>query len=169
MMADVIAWWSGLYRANDIVQMAAAFGHLAAIAFAARYALAGDAAALRLTSSSRRPAEDLLRITTAHPRVIGGLAVALLTGLAQLAAQLDYLPRSPIFWIKMTMLALLLVNGRMIQLAGRAAAAAAATRETGSTSVAVPSVLRAAAMRSIALWCAILLLGLLLTTVRPSV
>ncbi|MEO5511736.1 MAG: hypothetical protein ABIV28_07740 [Longimicrobiales bacterium] len=125
-MTDAIAWWSEVYRSNDIVQLLAALGHIASIAYAARYALAGDRAALRITSHSKRPADDLRTLTSAHSYVLTGLAFALVTGIAQLAAQLDYLQRSPVFWIKMSTLTALLVNGRLIQLAGRRAVMTAA-------------------------------------------
>jgi hypothetical protein len=96
---------------------------------------------------------ELRTLTGAHRHVITGLCFALITGVAQLTAQLDYLPQTPIFWTKMLLLVLLLANGRIIQLAGRRADLAA---------------LRPAAIRSLALWGVTVLAGLLLTTVRPS-
>jgi hypothetical protein len=173
-MESAIAWWAQLYRTNDIVQILAAFGHILSIAYAARFALAGDRAALRLTRATyavaspiasaaprtRSRAADLNTLTSAHRHVLTGLACALVTGLAQLAAQLDYLPQSPIFWVKMTLLVVLLANGRVIQLAGRRAVHAA-------SSSGIPDELRPAALRSIALWCTLILLGLLLTTILP--
>ncbi len=181
-MSGAIAWWAELYRTNDIVQLLAAFGHILAILYAARYALRGDRAALRLTRPDgrfeRTRVRDLRQITGAHVHVITGLGFALLTGVAQLLAQLHYLPQSPIFWIKMTMIALLLANGRVIQVAGgRAAAVIKVADAPGSAAGAVgdgaggPAALRGlrtAALRSIALWCTLVVLGLLLTTVRPS-
>lgn len=132
------------------------------------HALRGDRAALRLTSTSRgtfRPFnDDITTITRAHRHVISGLAFALATGIAQLLAQLSYLPQSPVFWGKMFVLLCLLANGRIIQVIGRELATVSMT---GSAPAVNAYRLRNAARRSIALWCAMVLLGLLLTTVRP--
>jgi hypothetical protein len=180
---SAIGWWSEYYRSHDAVQLGAAFGHLLSIAYAARYALGGDRAALRLTAVSgdvqgRHAARYLDTISKAHRHVLAGLLCALLTGAAQLLAQLDYLPRSPVFWTKMTMIVALLANGRIIQLTDRqlqqrirtaaAGSSAAPDREAGDLPASVFHPLRAAAVRSIALWCTVLLLGLMLTTVRPA-
>jgi hypothetical protein len=166
--ASAIAWWTQYYASHDVVQLAAAGGHLVAIGYAASHALRGDRAALRLTSVSRgtfRPFnDDITTITRAHRHVIAGLTFALATGIAQLVAQLDYLPKSPVFWSKMLALVSLLANGRIIQVIGRELATVSMT---GSAPAVNSYRLRNAAMRSIALWCAMILLGLLLTTVRP--
>jgi hypothetical protein len=66
---------------------------------------------------------------------------------------------------------LLLANGRVIQLAGRRVSNAIATGGTGAavtTGAEDVRTLRTAALRSIFLWCTLVVLGLLLTTVRPS-
>ena len=158
-ITDALTSWAALYSSSDVIQFSAACGHLLAIAYAARYALLGDRAVLRLTSAEARVREasaargDLRVLTGAHRHVLSGLSLALLTGLAQLTAQLDYLPQSPVLWVKLLLLVLLLANGRIIQLAGRRGDAGA---------------LRPAAVRSIALWGLTLLAGLMLTTVRPS-
>jgi hypothetical protein len=163
-VAGAVAWWAEYYRTHDVAQLAAAFGHLLAIAYAARFALAGDAAALRLTSGvnhhARRAVADLATIRGAHVHVLSALSFALLTGLAQLLAQLAYLPASGVFWIKMSMLVLLLANGRIIQVTS--------ARYDHADGRSMDMRLRAAAIRSIVLWCFIVLLGLLLTTVRPG-
>lgn len=157
----MIGWWETLYRGSDLVQLLAGLGHLLAIAYAARYALAGDRAALR--AERRPPAQRdalLAQIGRAHRPVLIGLGFALLTGLAQLLAQLAWLPQSPWWWLKLAGLAALLANGRMVQLAVvRLRADPAQPRQWRA--------LRGAARRSIALWAALVIVGLLLTTVRP--
>jgi hypothetical protein len=156
-----------------VVQLAAAGGHLLAIAYALRYAIAGDMAALKLTAShskgiAGRSNSYITTITRAHRHVITGLALALIAGLAQLAAQLDYLPRSPIFWTKMLTLLLLLANGRIIQLTGRRLAASTGAGNVEGHNARDLRDLRFAALRSVFLWVAMILLGLMLTTVRPD-
>jgi hypothetical protein len=160
-MQEVIAWWAALYRGHDVVQLLAGLGHILTIVYAGRYALAGDRAALR---AQRRPPgqrEALLReIGAAHRPVLIGLGMALLTGLAQLLAQLDYLPRSLWFWMKLLGLALLLVNGRILM-------RAAARLRSDPADDRQWRMLRAAAQRSVTLWVMLVLVGLLMTTVRP--
>src|SRR5512140_3662172 len=161
MDQGVIAWWTGVYLGHDSVQFLAGLGHILSILFAARFALAGDRAALR---AGRRPAAQrtalLASIGNAHRPVLIGLSLALLTGLAQLLAQLSYLPRSPFAWLKLLGLVALLANGRAIRLA------AERLRQNAEQPAAWRS-LRAGAKRSLALWSMLVLLGLLLTTVRP--
>lgn len=161
MLGGVVAWWAELYRGNDVVQLLAGLGHILAIVYAGRHALEGDRAALR---AERRPAPQqaalLAQIGAAHRPVLIGLSLALLTGLAQLLAQLDYLLPSGWFWAKLVGLALLLANGRVIM---RSAAALRADPEPPARW----QRLRAASVRSLVLWSALVILGLLLTTVRP--
>jgi hypothetical protein len=181
---DLITQWAEFYAAHDAAQLSAACGHLLAIAYALSYAIPGDRAALRITDSPPRDAKaamvrakrdnlDIMFIMRAHRHVIAGLACALITGLAQLLAQLDVLPRSPIFWTKMFFLVCLIANGRIIQLADRKVYALINARNASSTgdqsyqSSVGSSGLRSAAIRSVALWGIMLLMGLLLTTVRP--
>jgi hypothetical protein len=180
---DLVTRWAQFYASHDAAQLAAACGHLLALAYALSYAIPGDRAALRITDSAPRDAKaatlrakrdnlDIMFIMRAHRHVITGLALALLTGLAQLLAQLDVLPRSPIFWTKMFFLLCLIVNGRIIQLTDRKVYALVNARNAPSAednlyrSVRATG-LRGAAMRSLALWGIMLLTGLLLTTVKP--
>lgn len=161
MESGVVAWWTEVYRGNDVVQLLAGLGHILSIIFAARHALAGDRAALR---AERRPpaqrAALLTQIGDAHRPVLIGLGLALLTGLAQLLAQLSYLPASPWAWLKLLGLIALLANGRVIQLTGERLRDDVEQPRAWRT-------LRAAARRSLGLWAVLVVLGLLLTTVRP--
>ena len=161
MSSGVVAWWTEVYRGSDVVQLLAAAGHILSILFAARFALLGDRAALR---AERRPpvqrAALLGQIGRAHRPVLIGLTLALVTGLAQLLAQLSYLPQSPWAWLKLLGLVALLANGRIIQ-----RTAERLRRDPGQAGR--WPVLRAAARRSLFLWGTLVILGLLLTTVRP--
>lgn len=160
-MQGVVSWWAELYRGHDVVQLLAALGHILTIVYAGRYALAGDRAALRAQRRPPAQREALLReIGATHRPVLIGLGLALLTGLAQLLAQLDYLPRSFWFWVKLLGLGLLLLNGRLIMRAAARLRADPADDRQWRT-------LRAGAQRSVTLWVTLVLVGLLLTTVRP--
>lgn len=161
MVQGVVGWWAELYRDHDIVQLLAGLGHILTIVYAGRHALAGDRAALR--AEARPPAQRdalLQTIGAQHRPVLIGLSLALLTGLAQLLAQLDYLPGSFWFWIKIGGLALLLANGRIIM-------RAAARLRQDAAQPPVWRTLRAGAVRSLVLWTSLVIVGLMLTTVRP--
>jgi hypothetical protein len=49
-----------------------------------------------------------------HRLVLAGLAVTLVSGLLMLAADLETLAAAPIFWVKITLVVLLLANGGVI-------------------------------------------------------
>jgi hypothetical protein len=100
----------------------------------------------------------LLRLQRAHARVFLGLALALLTGATMLSAQLATLPRTPWFWLKVTGLITLVWNGRRI-LRQERRLRAQPERES------LWQELAPLARTSAALWCAIALMGVMLTTV----
>lgn len=163
--------WADLYGGSAVAQTAVTFLHFAGLMTAGGFALSADAGVLRRTG--RPPAERAAfvdELGATHRVVLAGLAAVVVTGLLMLAADVEALLPSPVFWAKMGAFALLLLNGLVLQRAERAVAVPDATADGGERGLdeAAPErrwrALRAASVRSAGLWFAVLLLGTLLAT-----
>lgn len=167
--------WADLYGRSAAVASAVAFVHFAGLMTAGGFALAADGGVLR---HGRRPwperAAFARELGAAHGVVLAGLAAVVASGALLLAADVEALLPSPVFWAKMAAFALLLLNGAALRGAGRALAGQAAAGpdpDPDPDPQAPPAEgerrwrrLRAASLRSAALWFAVLFLGTLLTS-----
>jgi hypothetical protein len=150
--------WTELYARSDLLQFVAGFGHAGAVLLAGLTALTADRDVLRARRRPHLRTAALARLQRAHRRVFLGLGLALLTGGTMLSAQLATLPRSLWFWLKLTGLITLVWNGRRILQRERQ------VREQPDDDLRWQA-LAGPAQTSVALWCAIALMGVLLTTV----
>lgn len=152
--------WAERYHASDLLQFGVTAGHIASVALGALVALAADRTLLRLR---RRPPAVQQRVLAELPRrhrqVVAATTVAVLTGVLLLLSDVRTLLPSPAFAVKMLLFALLLANGALLR---------EAARRVRAQPPAEPQAwerLEAAALRSAGLWVALVLFGLLLTTV----
>ena len=117
--------------------------------------MATDRATLRVASDVDRR-RHLLEVSRMHRTVIVALATIIVSGLMLLTADLEAFWMSWIFWAKMLLVALLLVNGaRMRHLEKRAASQT-------PVSAAHWSAFRGTALTSLALWLTVTLAGVAL-------
>jgi hypothetical protein len=113
--------------------------------------------ALRLAAAERgRHLDDLAGV---HRAVVGGIALSLITGLLLFAADVELFFGSWIFWIKMSMIALLLANGYVMTRAERS------LRASADDDSPAWSRLRRAAVTSTVLWYTITLAGVTLVNI----
>ena len=141
---DLLLDWGSFYSNHAAVRTAVSFVHVAALVAAGGAAITADRgllSALRLDERARRVQVSAIRQT--HQVVAAGLALITLSGLLLLAADFDTYLYSRVFWVKMGLIGLLLVNGAVLIAAERRAAQGAATAW---------STLRFTALASIALW-----------------
>ena len=111
-LANFVDPWARLYSHSKIVPTVVTFLHVAPIVVGGGIAIASDRATLRMRHAEPgASARQLGELSSVHPWVIGALALSLLSGLAMLAADLDTFLGSWVFWVKMALIALLLVNG----------------------------------------------------------
>jgi uncharacterized membrane protein len=89
--------------------------------------------------------------------VIVALAVTSISGVLMLAADLENLARSPWFWLKMSLLLLLIINGWFMTRISQH------LRRDAGVSPKLWSSLRLSATASLVLWFAVLLAGTLLS------
>ena len=131
------------------------FCHLAGLMAGGGLAVAADRATLRLAGGA-----DTARIAhldelhAIHRVVIIGLALTFASGILMLAADIEAVTASWVFWTKMALVALLLLNGMAMQRAERAARA--------SLSAGWARLYRAAVV-SLVLWFLIVFAGTVLT------
>ncbi len=157
--AGVVAPWASLYQKSTPIQTAVTFVHFAGLITAAGFAVATDRLTLRaFHAGPDRHTRHLDDLKSVHRPVLIGLSVTALSGLLMLAADLEILASSWIFWIKIGFLILLLGNGLAMTRTEAALRAATAPPRGWQN-------LRRSALASIALWFAVLFMGTLLPTV----
>ena len=104
--------WSKLFSHSKPVSAGVLFFHLAPLIFAAGVAFSADRATLR---AARGSAEDRVRqlqeLAGTHKLVISGLTLSFVSGAALFLSDVETFLGSPFFWIKLSFVGLLLVNG----------------------------------------------------------
>lgn len=104
-------FWEHLYSHSAVLRTLIGFAHIAGLVIGGGMAIVADRATLRAYRRGDDRRAELDTIRSAHRIVIGGLAVVAISGALLLAADLDTYLHSRIFWIKMGLVALLLING----------------------------------------------------------
>lgn len=119
-LAAVVAPWADFYNASKVAQTAVTFGHFGGMMTAGGFALAADRSTLRAaTGEDRERIAHLRELRSIHPLVVGALVVTGTSGLLMFAADLDNLATSSVFWLKMSLIALLVINGYLMVRAER--------------------------------------------------
>jgi hypothetical protein len=147
--------WAQVYSNHAALRIGVTFCHFAGLMAGGGLAVATDRTTLRLMAAS-----EIARVThldelrAIHRVVIGGLALMVMSGVLMAAADFETVAVSVVFWTKMALVALLILNGLAMQRAERAA--------TRAPEVAWPRLHRAAIV-SLVLWFLIVLAGTVLT------
>ena len=156
-LAQLVASWARFYRHSSITSTTIVFLHVAALIVGGGLAIALDRATLRLhRGDAASRAAHLADLAGAHRVVLSSLALALVTGIALVAADLDTYVGSWIFWLKMALLVLLLANGGLMT-------RTESRLRTGGDAERAWRLLRPIAVTSLVLWLAITLAGVALT------
>lgn len=150
--------WSQLYGDSKLLPTLIVFVHVAALVFAGGLAVTMDRATLR---AAHGPAEfrwrQLEELARAHRLVVTGLGLSVVSGVLLFTADLETYFVSWIYWTKMSLIALMLVNGFvMSKTESRIRLTPNAADDAGWNR------LRTTAALSIALWFAIALAGVAL-------
>jgi uncharacterized membrane protein len=107
--------WNSFYSTHAAIRTVVGFAHIIGLVAGGGCAITADLATIihaRDRAAARSTQLHLLERT--HAIVVGGLIALTLSGLLLFAADIQtYLP-SRVFWIKMTLLALLIVNGALM-------------------------------------------------------
>ena len=147
--------WASYYSDSHLAQTLVTFAHIGGLVVGGGAAITADRGTLRMASDVDRR-RHLLEIGRSHRLVIMSLAIVVVSGLLLLASDLETYWGSPIYWLKMALVAALLVNGARMQRVEQKV-----TLESVVSS-AQWGALRGTAMASLVLWLAITLAGVAL-------
>ena len=150
--------WTSLYSDSKVVSATVVFLHLVPLLLAGGAALTADRATLRASRGSvgdrSRQLGELARV---HAGVWGGLALSFASGVLLFLTDVDEFLDSPLFWLKLGLVGLLLLNGFMMNRTERALAG-------GGNETTLWARLRTISILSLILWIATTLAGVVLMT-----
>lgn len=161
-IAQFLSPWQSIYSNSKAVSSSVTFVHLAGLLFAGGFAVAADRATLRaFRSTSERRLHALNELDAVHRPVLAGLAVIVASGLLQFTADIETFATSPVYWTKMSLVVLLLVNGYVLK------RTETTLRSHGGGQPHDPlwNRLRTASVVSVVLWAGIVLAGTILNAI----
>lgn len=148
-----LAWWSSTYSDDRLVSVSVRFLHIAGLVVGGGMSITTDRAVLRAWRGDETArSAALASLARAHRTVVPALVVVVATGVLMTAADTGTFFASPIYWTKISLVALLFANGAGLFAAERVAAAGREWRRLAIGSAA-----------SLALWIVLLFVGTLLT------
>ncbi len=155
--------WADLYSNSTAVSSGVTFLHLAGLLFAGGLAVTSDRATFRAMHSDDVARSRLLvDLGNSHSWVLGGLAVIFASGLALALSDVKTFATSPTYWVKMSLVVLLLINGAVLQRTEQALRAGTLLDQSTPANRKLWARLKFTAGASIALWTAIVLAGVIL-------
>ncbi|HXV16238.1 MAG TPA: hypothetical protein VD758_05635 [Gemmatimonadaceae bacterium] len=158
----LFAPWKQLYSDSIALSTAVTAAHLLAMLFGGGLAIAADRTTLRLRGdSAEQRRQHLIDLNQVHRPVLIALTFSFITGVAMLTSDIATFVASPALWVKLGLVALLLINGVLLQ---RTETALRESKdEAGSESL--WSRLKFNAISSLVLWSATLVAGITLVNV----
>jgi hypothetical protein len=150
--------WASLYGDSAFLQTTITFLHVAGIFLGGGFAIATDRETFLTMRAARLSGQirHLAHLHTIHRPVLLGLVIALSSGFLLFAADVQTFARSPVFWVKMLLLALLLGNGYLL------ARTETTLRSGEPDSPLLWARLRYVSVASIVLWLGLILAGTVL-------
>lgn len=163
-IADWVRPWNLLFSHSKVVAGSVTGAHILALLFGGGFAIGADRLTLRVDASNEHAVATQLRdIRDIHAPVVTALFALVVTGIALALSDVETFFPSVWFWVKLTLVALLIVNGAMLRSTERRLAAAAA-RDVPVT-VEAWSRMRTFAWLSVVLWTATAVVGIVLSNI----
>ena len=154
-LGDAVAWWAALYSDHRLLSVSVRYLHIIGLVVGGGTAILTDRTILRASSGTPdQRASAMATLARSHRTVVPALILVVASGVLLSAADTATFFASPVYWVKLTLVALLLVNGAGIVAAERIASRSGAWRR-----------LRIGSAASLALWAVLLFVGTLLTAV----
>ena len=155
--------WATLFSDSRVVSSTVTFFHLGGLLFAGGTAVASDRATFRaLRGTPEDRGRLLVELGNSHAWVLAGLSVIFVSGLLLALSDVKTFGNSPIYWTKMSLVALLLANGTLLQRTEQKLRAGGLQTPSRAPKEQLWSRLRFAAATSMMLWTAIVLAGVIL-------
>ncbi len=124
MFATVLARWSLYYADHRLISIGITFLHLAGVLVGGGAAITLDRTVLRAARAGRHLRQDVLAsLAASHRTVVPALSVVVTTGLLMAAADRETFLSSRVFYVKMGLVALLVLNGGLLLVGERRAQA----------------------------------------------
>jgi hypothetical protein len=120
VLSHLLESWSALYANHAALRTSIEFMHIGGLMAGGGCAIAADLATL--TADRESPAARTMHrqlVTRTHRIVLFGLAALSVSGVLLFAADVETFLYSKVFWLKMVLLACLLINGARMQLGER--------------------------------------------------
>ena len=150
-LADALDAWSSIYANSASIRSATAFAHIGGLIVAGGSAIAADRAILLAGRGGADAVRDeAARFGGVHRVVVAGLTLVTISGLVLLSASVDAYLHAPMFWMKMGLVAALLLNGLLVL---RASGAVSEGQDRAFRRLQLASVV------SVILWCLTTLAG----------
>jgi len=138
-LAQAVQGWAHLFSKTKAVSMGVTYVHFAGLLLGGGVAVAADRETLRAAKEAEPfRADHLAFLGTVHSIAIAGLAMLFASGIGLFLADIETFWASRVFWMKMSLVMLLLLNGLLMKRAERLAATSpeAAWKNLKTTSVA---------------------------------
>ena len=114
-LAHLFAPWQSLYGDSKTVAAVVNAVHLTGLLFGGGLAVAADRTTLRALKGERTDrVRALAELGAVHRPVLLALGVLFVSGVALAGADVEAFTASPVFWIKLGVVALLLLNGAVL-------------------------------------------------------
>lgn len=118
-LASALEPWKDAYADSRVISISVLFGHLGALLIGGGVAITTDLMSVRASrASSNVRHEQLEAVHRAHRIVVAALVVLAGTGLLLAASDVETFAVSPWFWIKITLVLFLLMNGAVLYRTG---------------------------------------------------
>jgi uncharacterized membrane protein len=152
--------WKQAYSDSTVLSTSVVALHLLGMLFGGGLAIAADRTTLMLRGeSAEQRNQHLVDLNQLHRPVLIAIALQFATGLAMLASDLQTFVASPFLWIKLGFVALLLINGVLLE----RTESALRNAFDGQRDARLWGRLRFNAITSVILWSATLVAGITLT------
>jgi hypothetical protein len=155
--------WAAIYGDSRVLSSTVTFAHVAGLLFGGGLAIASDRATLRALKGSEDDRSRVLSdLASSHRWVLTALAVIFVSGLGLALSDVKTFATSPVYWTKMGLVVLLLLNGAALQRTERQLRAAVLRDQAAPDVRRHWSRLRLTAIASMTLWTSIVLAGVIL-------
>src|SRR5438552_18741814 len=167
-LARILAPWQSTFSSSKALSTSVTTVHMLALFFGGGLAVAADRSTLRLyRADAADRIQQLRELRAVHRPVLVALSFLFASGAALVAADVEAFATSPVFWVKMGLVTLLLANGAV--LTRTEWRLRQTTLPNDSEAVATVSLwrrLRWSAVASVAFWIATLIVGVVPTNTQ---